>query len=644
MADVSPATILVVDDNPATLYSTSRVLRGADFEVLEAATGEEALVRASRPVDLVILDVNLPDIDGFEVCRRLRARPETVRTPVIHLSATFVKDDDKVQGLQIGADGYLTHPVEPPVLIATVKAFLRARQAEDAMRTSEARFRALFERALNGIALLTDELIYLEVNPAMASTLGRERAGIIGKHVNSFLSPDSQSLLPAISEAVKATGVWRGSFPVLRPDHQSLELEWSISKHSEPGTCLVITTDISERKAAEADRERLLTSERLARAEAERANRLKDDFLAAVSHELRTPLNAILGWTRLVRLQNPSADLTKPMDAIERNVRAQANMIADLLDVSRIASGKLRLDLQQFEPQLAVDALIAVFAPSAQAKRLTIHSEVGAGTGTIVWDLARFQQVVSNLVDNAIKFSDTGGTVTLQMSGTSREVIFTIHDDGRGIAAEFLPYVFDRFRQEEGGASRRHGGLGLGLAIVKQLVEAHFGSIVVSSPGEGKGTTFTIRMPRLQLPQHEHPANASLGHQSLAGVRIFLLDDDEDGRNLTARILGEYGATVLTATDVQSARVSLPPFDPHLVISDISMPGEDGYDFIRFLRGPESGCAEVPAIALTAFITDSDRSRLLSVGYQQHLAKPIDALKLVEGAVSLTLTPSKQQP
>lgn len=627
--------ILVVDDNPATRYSTSRVLRSADFEVIEASTGAEALAKARLVPDLVVLDVNLPDIDGFEICKRLRAQPMTARTPVVHLSATFVKDDDKVHGLQAGADGYLTHPVEPPVLIATIKAFLRARQAEEAMRTSEARFKAVFENALNGIALLSDGMIYLDVNPAVAATLGRDRHDIVGKHVSVFLPSGSEEILATVDNELRSSGVWRGSFPVLRGDGHAIELEWSISIHSEPATRLAITTDISERRAIEAERERLLDSERTARAEAERANRLKDDFLAAISHELRTPLNAILGWTRLARLQDPSPELLKGMDAIERNVRVQTQMIGDLLDVSRITAGKLRLTLQQFDPELAIEASRTAFDAAADAKKVVMRCHVAPETGLLVWDLARFQQVVSNLLDNAIKFSSAGGHVDVQVSGNVEEVTLLVRDEGQGIAREFLPHVFDRFRQEDAGTTRKYGGLGLGLAIVRQLVEAHSGTISAASLGEGRGTTFTVRMPRLPVPAAETALGALLGHQSLDGVRILVVDDDEDGRELTARILREYGAELETAANVSDAKGFLHTFRPQVVISDISMPGEDGYDFMRYVRGTDSPNRDVPAIALTAFVTDDDRRRLLEAGYQQHVAKPVEPLKLVEAAVSL---------
>jgi PAS domain S-box-containing protein len=634
------ATILVVDDNLATLYSTARVLRNAGFTVLEAATGQDALRLASeRGLDLVVLDVNLPDIDGFEVCRRLRAVPTTARTPVIHLSATFVNDVDKVQGLDAGADGYITHPVEPPVLIATVNAFLRARRAEDAMRESEAKFKAVFEQALNGISLLSHDLIFLEVNPAATRTLGRDRSHIVGKHISAFTPSGAEMRVEAMTVSLQATGTWRGLLPVLHADGRHLELEWSVSIHSGPGVRLAITTDVTERKEIEAERERLLANERAARTDAERANRVKDDFLAALSHELRTPLNAIVGWSQLLkpRLAGADRDVVAGIDAIERNARIQAQLIADLLDVSRVASGKLQIDRQWFDPAEAIRSAIDTIAPAAQARGITVHVDVQGHREPLLWDPARFQQVVWNLVDNAVKFSGDFGRVEVVLSQTDVHLDLSVSDHGRGISREFLPYVFEPFRQEHAGTKRGHGGLGLGLAIVRQLVEAHDGHISVASPGDHQGTTFTVRLPR-QGRQHTSVPAAdadTLAPQSLRDVAILIVEDDYDARVLIRRMLEDAGAAVIDACDVPSALAALERSRPALLISDIAIPHEDGYDLIRHVRERGLGPDVLPAIALTAFARKDDRSRALDAGYQAHLSKPVPSAQLVSVASTL---------
>lgn len=641
MATDAQATILVVDDNPVTRYSTSRVLRSAGFDVLEAATGGDALRLAARAPDLVVLDVNLPDIDGFQVCRELRRQPVTARTPVVHLSATFVNDINKVQGLDAGADGYLTHPVEPPVLIATVKAFLRTRHAERAMRESEAKFKAVFEQALHGIALISDDLLFLDVNPAMARLIGTEVPAMVGKHLSAFLPVASEDVVEQVACALTQSGQWQGILPLLHHDGHPVDLEWTVSTHSDPNIRVAIIADITARRELEAERERLLASERAARAEAERANATKDEFLAALSHELRTPLNAIVGWSQVLkRMPEGAPDFRRGIDAIERNARVQAQLIADLLDVSRITSGKLNLDVQPFDPAEAVDSAIASMRPMALARNVTIVEALTTPAEPLRWDPARFQQVVWNLLDNAIKFSDTGGTVHLSLTDASdpAAVVLTVRDTGRGIVPAFLPRVFDRFGQEDATTRRTRGGLGLGLAIVKQLVEAHGGTITVHSAGENQGATFVVTMPKAWGWQATDAGGGGTSHP-LDGTRVLVVEDDDDARTLVSRVLRDAHAIVCEAADVAQALGELERFDPHVMVSDVGMPRADGYDLIREVRASRPA-ERLPAVALTAFARDEDRARVLAAGYQRHLAKPLNAIRLLEVVFELAGTVS----
>ena len=364
----------MVDDNPATLYSTSRVLRAADFDVAEGINGEQALERALN-TDILLLDVNLPDIHGFEVCRRLRTDPRTARLPVIHISATFVKEIDKAQGLDAGSDGYLTHPIEPPVLIATVNAFLRARRAEDEMRKSEAKFKAVFDNAVSGILLLDQHLTYLEVNPAMCELLNRSREQIVRQPLSAFMPPEAAADPREIERALERKDTWRGTFPLFNSDNKLVHLEWYISAHSFPGVRLAVVTDITERMQHETERNELLASERAARNEAERASRLKDEFLGTLSHELRTPLNSILLWTQLLLGHvDDSAQVLRGLTAIERSTRTQAQLISDLLDVSAIISGKLRLDVQPLDLAATIKSALESLSPAIAAKELVLET------------------------------------------------------------------------------------------------------------------------------------------------------------------------------------------------------------------------------------------------------------------------------
>jgi PAS domain S-box-containing protein len=641
MADSGVATILVVDDNPATLYSTGRFLRAAGFNVREATTGQEALDLAQEGPHAIVLDVNLPDLDGFEVCRILRNREGTARTPIIHLSATFVGTHYTVQGLDSGADGYLTHPVEPPVLIATLNAFLRARTAEVNMGRSERKFRAIFDQAVNGIALLSSELVYLEVNPSLCRILGRDRSEIIGKPLTAFGPSTLEKREDAISSELECLGTWSGTFPLMRPEGSLVELSWHISLHTSPSLRLAEVTDITERIAAERERECLLANERAARSEAEHANRVKDEFLAMISHELRSPLNAIVGWANYLKMAKSTdiRDYAKGIDAIDRNATAQERLIADLLDVSSITTGKMRLDLKPVDiAEVARNSIDGQFG-SAESKSITIETAIDTRPAHIPGDFGRLHQIMSNLLVNAIKFTPVGGRILIRLERQPSHVEISVIDNGQGISEDFLPYIFDTFRQEHSGTTRAHGGLGLGLAIAKRLVEMHGGTISAHSEGRDKGSTFIVRFPLDSV--HSEIAESDLHDGSpfradiLRGVRVLVVDDNADACVLTSRILKDYSALVFTAASVTEAIPLLKSFAPGILVGDIGMPGDDGYELIRQVRGSGYEADRLPAIALTAFTRIEDQNRILESGYQTYLAKPVDPSALIHAITSL---------
>ncbi len=406
--------------------------------------------------------------------------------------------------------------------------------------------------------------------------------------------------------------------------------------------------DITERKVAEDERDQLLASERAARSEAEHANRMKDEFLSGLSHELRTPLNAILGWADLLamgKLNND--DMKQGIEVIQRNSRIQAQLIEDLLDMSRIIAGKVRLDIQRIDVGEVIKRALQGVLPAAAAKGISIEPVLGTVGRQVAGDPARLQQVVWNLLSNAIKFTPKGGRVQVLLERVNSHIEITVSDTGEGIKADFLPYVFDRFRQFDASTTRRHGGMGLGLAIVKQLVELHGGTVRAKSPGEGQGASFVVVLPL--TPVHSEPTETDRFHPTAAtsapvdyevtnlkGVRVLVVDDEPDARDLIGRILNECEATVSTAASADEALAVFERDPPHVLISDIGMPKRDGYDLIRAIRSqdPERG-GNVPAIALTAFARSEDRRRAILAGYQMHVVKPVEPAELITVVASL---------
>jgi PAS domain S-box-containing protein len=616
--------IVVVDDNAASLYSTARILRSAGFEVIEATTGAEALAAATQDIGLIVLDINLPDIDGLEVCRRLRAGSNTAYLPIIHLTATFMASNDMEQGLSAGGDSYLTHPVDPPVLIATVRALLFARQADVLKRTTDARFRTIFELASSGIALLDHELVFRDVNPEFCRLTGRERRDIIGLRCAQVIAPGHEDACGQLRETLRDGGRWEGTLPVLRPDGSVADVEWRIVAENGHGVRIAIATNVTAR-------EKLLASERAARTEAERSNRLKDEFLATLSHELRNPLNAMLGWASVLRRRDVSpAMLSQGLDAIERNSRVQSHLIEDLLDFAGIRFGKMRIDVDVIPPARAVESAAEVVQAQAHNKGVELHLHVAHREAHVLADESRLQQVVWNLLSNAIKFTPAGGRIDVHARRDGGHYEIAVTDTGRGISPEFLPQIFERFSQQESGTGKSFAGLGIGLTIVKHLVEIHHGSIEVESEGLGKGATFRVRLPLTERRPSEPVEDTST---RLKRIRVLVVEDDPDARALIARILTDAGAQVTDSADAETAMAQIKSSAPDVLVSDIGMAQLDGYGLLRNLRAAGYDSTKLPAIAVTAFSRVQDRDDAFAAGFQVHLAKPVKAEALI-GAVA----------
>ncbi|MBA4141983.1 MAG: response regulator [Nitrosospira sp.] len=403
-------------------------------------------------------------------------------------------------------------------------------------------------------------------------------------------------------------------------------------------------TDIDSLKREEEAKKRLLEHERVARTEAERASQLKDEFLATLSHELRTPLNAILGWSQLVLQGNMDPqNVRRALETIERNARAQNKLIGDLLEMSSIISGKVRLDIQRLDLAAVVEAAVESIAPAAQAKGITLRKMIDPSAGPISGDYDRLQQIIWNLLSNAVKFTPRNGNVDITVERSDSLLRVTVKDSGPGIEPGFLPYIFDRFRQADSSLTRQHAGLGLGLAIVKQLVGLHGGMVHAESGGEGKGASFIMSLPLVPLTEvHLSETTARLldanaESMGLPGIQVLVIDDEADSRELIHEILTKCKAEVTTAASAEEGLQIMKTHRPDVIISDIGMPGKDGYQFIREVRTfPAVQGGEIPAIAFTAFARSRERTKAMNAGYQTYLSKPVEPQELIATIRTLT--------
>lgn len=809
------ANVLLVDDHPENLLALEAILEKLGQHLVKAHSGEEALrCLLHQDFAVILLDVQMPGMDGFETASLIRNRQRSQYTPIIFLTAFSTSDSLKFKGYSLGAVDYLFKPVEPEILLSKVSVFVDLfnktaevkRQAAQLaavnteLRESEQRFRSLSACSPVGIFLTDVERHCTYTNPRFQSICGFTFEQSLGDGwLRSVHPEDREQVIATWSSLTLTNREYSSEFRVETPEGIVRQVHVRASPLLSPQGELIghvgTVEDITDRKQAEEARAQIIR-EQAARQQAEAANRMKDEFLATLSHELRTPLNSVLGWARLLRTRTfDEATIARALETIERNAKAQAQLIEDILDVSRIIRGKLQLNLRPINLVPIIEAAVDSVRPIAEAKSLQMQYKFDLSVGQVIEDCPplhssedeplflssnsstppnlslekretlgestddskgsspsnplirkggtltggivvngdpdRLQQIVWNLVSNAIKFTPEGGKIEIRCLRAGSHAQIQVSDTGIGINSDFLPQVFDRFRQADSTTTRSHGGLGLGLAIVRHLVELHGGTVCAESKGEGQGATFTVELlllksdreqdnnrelaqstpkelglqkkkivsvsdsvtqspnesevlarPEASVGKNSAQANpeelgvpppsvqgdeelarrdrtqaspeelaGSLGtlpevrplletsaelSSTLSGLRILIVDDEPDVRQLIATMLEESGAKVIAVESGIEALKVIEPLQPDVLISDIAMPLEDGYTLIRKVRNlkVEQG-GLLPAVALTAYAREEDAKCAIESGFQMHLSKPVDTTKLVMAVANL---------
>ncbi len=667
----SRASVLVVDDTPANLLAFEAVLAPLGHRIVQASSGEEAL-RCLLHEDfcVVLLDVQMAGMDGFETASLIKAHPRTAQTPIIFVTAINRDEAHIFKGYDHGGVDYLLKPFDPHILRSKVGVFVdlyvRSKKTEQQEKFLHEEVRARLEQRgedrYYGLAESIPIAIWTTDAEGSVKYCNRAWTNYSGVHAEqvvtlvdpSFVHPSDLDGLCAGWNLASHEGVaWEVEVRLRRRDgiyrwHIVRGLPQANAEARVTGW-IVTATDIDQHKLAEELRAQLLERETSARESAEAANKAKDDFLAVISHELRAPLNAIVGWIEILRGKQLNVDETDhALETIARNAEMQRVLVEDILDVSSIVTGRLTIDPTSINLTCLVRDEVESFRPLAATKGVSLDMTLGADEQEVLVDRRRMQQVVSNLLGNAIKFTPQGGRVEVWTEKSGATFVIRIKDTGEGIVKELLPEVFDRFRQGDSSITRAQPGVGLGLAIVRHMVVLHGGEVLAESEGAGFGSTFTVSIPvqaSAASPEAREPEVADEAQPRMGGglddVRVLVVDDDEDSRDLLERYLTSRGAQVVGASSVEQALVRLQEAHPHILISDLGMPGEDGFALIhRIRRLPAESGGTIPAIALTGFASNQHRTAALAAGFQAHVAKPVDLERLVRLITASLLTPA----
>jgi signal transduction histidine kinase len=637
--DSKAPRVLVVDDTPANLIALVAVLQPIGAELVEARSGQEALdLVAQNWFAAILIDVQMPAMDGFETAARIRATERGREVPIVFLTAIHRDEAYAVRGYAVGAADYITKPFDVAIVRARVKAFVDLFRQRERQRRARLEIALNFAPALVSIFRVSDHVCEF-ANAAVRALFGpqelvgsrAEELGATSEMIGLFDRVASTGEPLALTEHVLRVGAVEGVFNMtlqpLRDDQGRVDAVVSFA--------IDVTEPVGARRALEQ-----------AQARAEHASRVKDEFLAVVSHELRTPLSSILGWAANARRRRSPVEVDRALGIIERNARTQARLIDDILDVSRIVAGQLRLEIASTELGATIGSAVESLRPAAEDKGVALASNVG-DLGAVDVDRDRIQQVIWNVLSNAIKFTNAGGRVVVSGVRFDDRVVVRTTDNGEGLDPSFLPHLFEPFWQGDASTTRRHGGLGLGLAIASKIVRAHGGSIRASSEGKGHGTSIAI-----ELPVHaDHATRRAtrprmvVGGESATDVRLddvhlLVVDDDEDTRVLLSDIFTDCGAVVTCVSSAREALAELRRGHSDIMISDIGMPEVDGVALMQQIRRlPREEGGRTPAIALTAYTRAEDAVRAIAAGYQLHAVKPVNATVLLSSVAALAGKP-----
>ncbi|QMS87862.1 response regulator [Nostoc edaphicum CCNP1411] len=633
---------------------------GINCELIRVETGADFVAALeTEGFDLILADYALPSFDGISALEIARNRCSEI--PFIFVSAVL-GEELAIEALKNGATDYVLKQRLGRLVPSVQRALREAKerrerkQVEESLQKSEARYRRIVDTSYEGIWMIDSQTQTEYVNQRLSQMLGYAAEEMLGRSIFDFMDQADDIAVEEKLEWLKGEGRDLKEGRLRCKDGSYI---WTLisarailNKQSEFLGAIAMLTDITDRKRTESERDRLLQLEQIARAEAEAANRIKDEFLAVLSHELRSPLNPILGWAKLLQMRKfDEILLQKGLETIERNAKLQAQLIEDLLDVSRILQGKLNLNMIPVDLVSTIEAAMETVRLAAEAKTIQIETMLDPTVGKVLGDSARLQQVFWNLLSNAVKFTGTGGKVNVRLECIDAQAQITVSDTGKGIHPDFLPHVFDYFCQGDSTTTRKFGGLGLGLAIARHLIEMHGGTIWVESLGEDQGASFTVRFPlfkdsaTVKDDTNTDSSTAVFTSSPLMGIQVLIVDDNADTRDFFSFVLEQFGAIVTAVASGYEALQALTQSKPDILLSDIGMPEMNGYMLMEQVRTQEAavGRKQIPAIALTAYAGEINQQKALKAGFQQHIVKPVAPEELLVAISNLVRCAEKSE-